>query len=138
MIKRIRDRIRKTSPNSIISYEEWENIVNKHNTAKYILRETNPFRILLEESLSNAEELILSNRIKEVHDHNVVSDKLKKVFITTKREQENETIGQIKLLRDILNTLQSWVDAKKDIENAVNKGVVKIESGEEYERRKGF
>ena len=134
MTKRIRDKIRNFKPREQVSIEDWEDIKTRHSLAKKLLKEDNPLYILLTESLSKAETLILENRLKEVRESHKITDSLTKVFVTPKKVQDDEIVGQIKFLRTLLLELESWVERRDDVEQREAEGRVVIERNDAKEK----
>ena len=133
-MKRIRDKVRNFKPREQVSIEDWEDIKTRHNLAKKLLKEDNPLYILLTESLNKAETMILENRLKEVRESHTITDSLTKVFITPKKVQDDEIVGQIKFLRTLLLELESWVERRDDVEQREAEGRVVIERNDAKEK----
>lgn len=116
MLKRVRDKVQNFKPQESVSYEEWEDIKSRNAVAKKFISEFNPIYILIQESLKNSEDMILENRIREVREIHKITDTFKKIFITSKKIQDDEIIGQIKFIRSLLAEVQFWIDRMESLE----------------------
>lgn len=130
-IRRIRDQKRYLRPQQIISFEEWENISSRASYAKQFLKEDNPIYATMKQSLVDAENMILENRVREVKEVHVISETLQKIFTTPKEIQDDEIVGQLKFIRTFLSELQTWIDFKVEIEKKEAEGVVSIQRSKE-------
>lgn len=130
MIQRFRDLKKEFKPQGHISYNEWKDILDRFTVAKKFLSPDNPLYVLMQEDLKKGEDIIIENRIREVHDITQVTDTLKKVFITKRQIQIDELVGQIKYLRDLFRELQSWIDIKQQLEKEEADGKITIQRDE--------
>lgn len=131
MINRIRDKVRQFKPQEVVSAKDWESIEDNHAFAATFLKKENPgYRILLGD-LKEAEEIILNNRVHEVHELRVISEFLHKTFKTGKKQQVDELVGQIKYIRGYLGELQLWIDRKVELEKLEGEGKIVIERSKE-------
>lgn len=130
MLKRFRDLKKEFKPQGQISYEEWKGISDRFIVAKKFLSPTNPLYLLMQEDLKKGEDIILENRIREVHDITQVTDTLKKVFITKRKIQIDELVGQIKYLRDFFKELNEWISLKEQLEKEEADGRITIQRDE--------
>lgn len=136
MIHRVRDKIRQFKPQQVISYKEWEFIQEQFRYASSFMQKDNPaYNILLEE-IKNGEQIILENRIHEVREIRIISDIMQKIFITPRKEQLDELIGQLKFIKDYLTELQSWIDRKIELERLEGLGKVTINRNKEKQDEK--
>lgn len=135
-VQRLRDFKRYTKPQQKISFEEWEQIKERALKAKTFFKEDNLIYTTLKQSLTDAENIILENRVKEVRDVHTISDTLKKIFITSREIQYDELVGQIKFIRTFLAELQSWVDFKSTLEKQEANGKILIERTEREDSEK--
>jgi hypothetical protein len=126
-IRRIRDQVRYRKPQQIVSAEEWDEIVTKYAAASEFLKPTNLIYVTMVSSLKQAEDTILENRLREVHEEHSVTEAFKKIFITPKKLQDDEMVGQIKYIRSFLAEMKSWIDFKEVLEQKEADGVIKIE-----------
>lgn len=126
MIKRVRDKIRTFKPQQVISNEDWEDVQNRAKYAKLFLRKDNPMYVIITHDLKDAENMLLENRIHEVREIHHVTDTLQKLFITPRKEQMDEVVGQIKYLRGFIAELQSWIHREEELEKMDAAGVVSI------------
>lgn len=118
MLERVRDFTRNFKPQGQITFAEWEGISDRFVYAKKFLSETNPIYLEMRAHLKESEDDIMENRLREVHnfDYNQTLGVVYRKFITPKKVQDDETIGQIKYLRDFFATLQSWIAEKERYE----------------------
>lgn len=131
MIKRVRDRIRQLRPQHVISYEEWTVIESKYIIASTFIKEDNMAYQILTEDLAEANRIVLENRVHEVREIRFISEMMQKVFVTSKEEQMNELVGQIKFIKGYLAELQSWIDEKIQLEHQEANGKIIIRRDKE-------
>lgn len=127
IFKRTRDRIINLRPQEKISFEEWEAITDKWAKATSFMKEENPLYQMMKVDLAEAENMIMENRLREVHEEHTITETFKKIFVTPKKIQDDEVIGQIKYLRDFLNELKSWIEFKEEAERKEGLGITVIE-----------
>jgi hypothetical protein len=127
MLQRIRDAKKYLKRQGHISFEEWQEIENRYAHAKDFFSETNPSFRIMRDDLKNAEDIIIENRLREVHDITQVTDTLRKVFITDRKLQLDELTGQVKYLRGFFREMQSWIDMKMDAERDEADGKLTID-----------
>lgn len=125
IFKRTRDFIRNVKPVGHVSYEEWQDIVERYSEAKKFLSSKGKIISLMRDDLKNAENIVLENRVHEVQEERSF-ETFKKVFITPKEEQLNELVGQIKLLRGYIKELESWIERKETLERQEADGKIII------------
>ena len=131
MLKRVRDKIQTFKPIERVKIEDWEDIKDRASVAEKLLKEDNPALIVLQETLKNAEDSILENRIRKVQEVYTITDSFKKIFTTSKKLQDDELVGQIKFIRSFLAEVESWVARKKELERLEAEGKVEIERNDE-------
>jgi transcriptional accessory protein Tex/SPT6 len=129
MIKRVRDVFRGLKPIGNISYEEWQAVCDRATSASRFCDDKNEIYTLLKDELKKAEDIILENKIHEVHDIKKISNVFRKVFIFTKKEQVDELVGQIKLIRRLLEEAKSWIETKENMEKMEADGKIIIDRG---------
>ncbi len=127
MIQRVRDVVRNIRPQETISYEEWQDIMDRFARATQFLDEKNPIYITFQEDLKNAENIVLENRIHEVQEVKTITKAFKKIFLTPREEQLNELVGQVKYLRGILAEINSWITRKEELEKQEADGRITID-----------
>lgn len=129
MINRVRDAIRNFKPQGQVSFEEWEQITDRAAYAKKFMSPVNPVFVELQSQLQELETDIMENKLREVRnfDFNAYTGVVQRVFVTPKKLQDDETIGQIKFLRQFFAKLQSWIDIKKDYEQKEADGLLVID-----------
>lgn len=130
-VQRIRDARRYIKPQQHVSFEEWEDISKRASYAAQFLQPENPINITMRESLLQAENMIMENRLREVKEVHVISDTLQKIFTTPKKIQDDEVVGQIKYIRTFLAELQTWIDFKAELERKEAEGVIAIQRSKE-------
>ncbi len=126
MFKRTRDKLF-TKVQERISYEDWVEITDKWATAVGFFKGENRLHVMLRDALKTAEDIIMENRVHEVHEIHTVTDIFQKVFITPQKVQVDELVGQIKLIRGIFEELNSWVTIKEEAESREAAGKTIIE-----------
>jgi CHASE3 domain sensor protein len=84
---------------------------------------------MFQNELKSAEEIVLTNRVHEVREVKVISEFLQKIFTTSKEEQTDELVGQIKFIREFLAEVQSWIDRKVELERMEAAGEITIDRG---------
>lgn len=129
-IKRIRDGKRYFKPQQKITFEEWEEITDRAAQAEVFFK-LNRVTNTLKDSLSDAESMILENRVREVHEEHTIAEGLKKIFITPKKIQDDELVGQIKFIRSYFAELKTWIDFKADLEKKEADGIISIERSQD-------
>lgn len=125
-IRRIRDRVINQKPVHELTSQEWEDIQERHTLAIKFLDEENKIYALLKSELNNAEDIVMENRLREVHEVHTVTDTFKKVFITPKQVQDDELVGQIKFIRSFIREIKSWIDQYEEIKAMINNGEITI------------
>lgn len=130
MIKRIREKLRTFKPQEVIPFTDWSDINNRFILASNFLKEDNLASIILKTELSNAEEIVLTNRVHEVKEVRIVGE-IQKIFTIDKETQMNELVGQIKFIRGYLGELQSWIDRKVSLEKLEADGKIIIRRSED-------
>jgi hypothetical protein len=113
-IKRIRDRIRGFKPQAEVSYDEWQQI--EENAAQAAAFEKTIIFQMLQDDLQKATDIVVQNRVLEVHEEHTITETLKKVFITPSKVQADELVGQIKYIKGILDQVTVWVTTKSNLE----------------------
>lgn len=131
MINRVRDGKRYFKPQQKISFAEWEDIHERAAFSKAFFRSGNSVRELMEINLKEVEDMILENRIKEVHEEHTMSDVLKKIFITSRQVQVDEVTGQLKYIRSFLAEIKSWMDFEAELLRLEASGKISIERNTE-------
>lgn len=118
MLERVRDFKRNFKPQGQITALEWEGISDRFVYAKKFLSQTNPIYLEMKAHLKEFEDDIMENRLREVHnfDFNQTLGAVYRKFITPKKIQDDEAVGQIKYLRNFFATLQSWIADKESYE----------------------
>lgn len=132
MIQRIRDAQKFFRPQGQISFEEWQDITDKYAYAKKFMSDTNPIYTEMKAQLQEAESDIMENRLREVHnfDFDTNLGAIRRMFITPKKLQDDETVGQIKFLRAFFAKLESWMAIKEDYEKKEANGLLTIDRQE--------
>jgi hypothetical protein len=133
-IKRVRDFQRYRKPQQEVTYEQWEDVMAKYNSAVAFFKDSNMAKVVMEEDLKYAEDAILENRIREVREEHTITEMFKKTFITPKKVQDDELIGQIKFIRKYVATLQEWITIKEDFEQREANGQIVIQRNKDGRR----
>jgi predicted DNA-binding antitoxin AbrB/MazE fold protein len=131
MFKRTRDVKRNFKPLQKVSFQEWEDIQDKAIYAKKFFDKKNIVYLRMQESLDEAINIITENRVHEVREEHTISETFKKVFITPKKIQDDELVGQVKFIKNLFAELQSFIDIKEDIEKKEAEGSIIIERNPE-------
>lgn len=126
-IQRIRDAKRFSKPQETVSAQKWEDIETKAILAKKFMSDDNILFLLMQDSLKQAEDMILENRVREVREEHMITDFLKKTFVTPKKIQDDEIVGRIKFIREFLGTLEGWIQEREDREKEESVGVIAIQ-----------
>lgn len=131
MIKRTRDKLRRSRPMEVVTYEEWSDIEDRYSFAASFMKKKNPLYAILKSDLKEAREIIIHNRVHKVREIRLIGE-IQKIFTTPKEQQMNELVGQVKYIEGFLAELQSWIDRKKSLERLEANGKIIIRrSGEE-------
>lgn len=125
MIKRVRDKLRNYRPKEVVSYEDWKDIESRFIIASTFLKEDNPAYQILINDLEEAREIVIHNRVHEVKEVRIIGE-IQKIFSTSKEEQMNELVGQIKYIEGYLAELRDWVARKENLERLEAAGKVVI------------
>lgn len=132
---RVRDVIRNNfKPQGEMSFEEWKIVADRFAYAKKFMSDTNPIYVEMKVQLEEAERDILENRLREVHnfDFNSYTGAIQRMFLTPKKLQDDETVGQIKFLRHFFAKLQSWITEKENYEKQEADGRLIIHRDERH------
>lgn len=116
-------------PKTIITAEEWETIESQAKAAEAILTQKR-FKFFIDyltQAQSEIERMIWNGTIREVREEMTISETLKKVFITPKKEQVQELIGQHKFIGQMLSFLNNAILSKKEAEELEEKHRLTIE-----------
>lgn len=135
MQQRIRDAKKVFRPQGQVSFEEWQAITDRFAYAKKFMSEVNPIYLKMKVQLKKLEDDILENKLKEHHrfDFNHHLGVVKELFITPKKVQDDEAIGQIKYLRDFFSELEFWIKDKEEHEKQEANGLIIIDRQEPRE-----
>lgn len=145
-IQRIRDAVRYVKPQQSISYQEWKQIEDRATQAELFMSEENEIYQLMLADLENAKDIILENRIKEVHEEKLINThevsneagisvipEFVKKFITPKKEQVDELVGQYKYIKGFLAEMKTWIDFRDELIKKEADGQITIERNERTE-----
>jgi antitoxin component YwqK of YwqJK toxin-antitoxin module len=116
-----------------ITAEEWQIIQDNSKTAKLLLeaKRFSFFRDYLEQAANEVEQIILNNRVREVHEELTITDKLKRVFVTPKKIQKDELVGQYKFINQFMDFIQDVATKKELAEKMQDENKLIIESSDE-------
>lgn len=134
MRTRLRDIKRYIKPQQEITFEEWELVMDKYNQAQAFLSEESFIHQIMLEDLEKVKTIIFENRVHEVHENKKITDNFRKIFITSKQEQVDELVGQVKYIQGILDTVKSWIEMKEELEAMEAQGKITIERNAEKRR----
>lgn len=116
---------------TIITQEEYSQIEQMSLTAKELL-EDERFKFLrdyLNNGLTSAEEKVLNNTIREYQDVVPLSEKLTRIFKTTKKVQVDELAGQYKWIKQFFADLNYMANLKDQYDEGIESGLVVFEPG---------
>lgn len=111
-----------------INQKEVDQITSQAAAASEIL-EDERFQFLrdyLKNATDYTEKSILENTIKDVREIVTISEKLSRLFFTPKKQQIDELVGQYKFIKQFFNDLQQVVMIKRELDEALIKGTVKV------------
>lgn len=126
MFTRTRDKLPNFKPQEKVSAENWEKICDRYVIAKGFLNSDNPIYQILAGLLETNKNLLLENKLKEVREEKL-TDTLRRIFVTPKKVQEDEVVGQIKLTKNLFEEIESWIKVKEEIERRESTGITVIE-----------
>jgi hypothetical protein len=124
MYKRIRDKVHNFRPQEVVNKETWDEIIKRYNEAVYFQKSA--LFVTLKTSLEEAESSILENRIREVQEVVTITKTFKRIFTTPKKTQDDEVVGQIKFIRNLMREVQGWIDHKSQLEKMETDGKIII------------
>lgn len=112
-----------------VTQEEYKNIEAQSFAAREVL-EDERFQFI-RDYFRNAKEYIensiLNNTVREVQEVVPVTDKLTRIFKTTKKVQVDELSGQYKLIVKFLDDLEYYASLKKDLDQEISDGRIVLE-----------
>ncbi len=128
----MRDVVRNIRPQGQVSAQKWEDISDKFVYAKKFMSESNPIYMKMRAQLKKFEDDILENKLQETHKFNfdINLGVVKDMLITPKKLQDDETVGQIKYLRNFFRELEFWIFEKEDYEKQEADGLITIDRGD--------
>lgn len=124
--KRTRDKILRARSKEVVPFVTWRDIEERAQQAEIFFTGNSHVYKSMRQDLQEAENMVLTNRVKEVKQIKMVGD-IQKIFSIDKETQMNELVGQIKYIRDTLSELQSWIDRKADMERREANGEILIQ-----------
>lgn len=147
-IQRIRDAVRYVKPQQKIGFQEWQQIEERARQAEIFMNDSNEIYKLMLADLENSKDIILENRIREVHEESVITTKVEtteqggvsvipemlKRFITPRKVQVDELVGQYKYLKSFLAEMKTWIDFRDELVKREADGQITIERNERDER----
>lgn len=100
-----------------ISKEEFSDISDTAAAAEEFLNDARfaHIRELLNNAKAAAEYAILHNTVHDSQEINVVSDLLTRVFRTSKKQNTDELVGQIKLVEKFFADVQTLITIKNEL-----------------------
>lgn len=104
-----------------ISQENYDLVKEESEAAKELLESERFkfFREYFENAQSSIRDMILENRVNEVREILSVSKKLKRMFITPKKVQVDELVGQYKFIKTFLDDLLTTANMKSELDDAI-------------------
>ena len=84
-----------------------------------------PLKELLDFLIKDAEYKILNNVVQAEQTEGLV-DGVKKIFVRTRKENQDVLAGEYKAYRFVRDTLQAWIDSFEEYKRLVSSGEVKI------------
>lgn len=117
---------------SKITQVQYEEAVDQARVAKLILnnKDFKFFREYLENALNSSKESILTNSIHDVTEEVTISDRIKKLFHISKKEQVDEVVGVYKFVKKLFEDLNYFASIKEDLDTRIAKGQVILEGGD--------
>jgi hypothetical protein len=114
-----------------ITREEYEKTEEQTRVAKLFLnnKDFQFLRDYLSNALNYAQETILTNEVHDVTDEVTISDKIKKLFFTPKKEQMDELKGQYKFIKKLLADIAYFASLKAQLDKDIANNRVFIEGG---------
>lgn len=116
-----------------ISAQDWQKMENNAKWADQLLTSSKFgfLRDYLQSAQEEIKDMILTNRVKEVHEEFSIKENLKKIFVTPKKIQVDELVGKYAFINQFLEYLHFLVQLKKDAEKAQSDKKIIIESSHE-------
>jgi hypothetical protein len=114
-----------------VSKEEYR-ITEEQSRIATMLLESKEFQFIrdyLNTAKEYAKESILTNSIHDVTEEVTISEKIRKLFFTSKQEQKDELVGQYKLVNKFFIDIRYYADLKAQLDSDIAKGNVLIEGG---------
>lgn len=116
-----------------LTIDDYEKVEKQSISAKMFLN--NPKLAYVREYLNTAQEeieqKILNNTIKEVHEEHTINERLKRVFVTPKKEQVEGLAEVYKFLNQFMSDMEETANAKDKLDEAEAQGLVIIEKSKE-------
>lgn len=110
-----------------ITQDDYDRMELEARLAYYILdkEKGKPLRELLDFLIKDAEYKILNNVVQAEQTEGLV-DGVKKIFVRTRKENQDVLAGEYKAYRFVRDTLQAWIDSFEEYKRLVSSGEVKI------------
>ena len=83
-------------------------------------------RDYISSAFSYAQTSILENSIHDVTEELTVSEKIRKLFFTPKKEQVDELRGQYKFIKKFFEDMKYYADLQKQLDEGIEKGSVTV------------
>lgn len=115
-----------------ITKEEYEKTREQSRIAETFLnsKDFQFIRDLITGGISYAEKSILENTIHDVTEEITISDKIKKLFFTPKKEQMDELKGQYKWIKKFMDDVAYFASLKEKLDKDIERGAVWVEGTE--------
>lgn len=110
-----------------ITQDDYDRMELEARLAYYILdkEKGKPLKELLDFLIKDAEYKILNNVVQAEQTEGLV-DGVKKIFVRTRKENQDVLAGEYKAYRFVRDTLQAWIDSFEEYKRLVSSGEVKI------------
>lgn len=132
-VQRIRDAKRNQKPLQKVAFADWTQISDRALEAEQFFK-GGYINSMIIDSLKDAEDAIITNRVKEVKEITIISAAYKKIFTTPKKIQDDELVGQIKFIRQFLQELKTQIDYRDELLKKEANGEIAIERNQDVQQ----
>lgn len=121
-----------------MSKAEYEDIKTRSRVASTFLKgKDNEFiRNMLIDAFNYARDSILHNSVHDVTEEVTISEKLKRLFFTPKKQQVDELRGQYKLIEKFFRDVEYVAGLKETLDKDIEKGAVFLQEEKKAEEAK--
>jgi hypothetical protein len=115
-----------------ITKQEYEKTAEQSRIAAIFLesKDYDFIREYISSALSYAEKSVLENTIHDVTEEVTISDKIRKLFFTPKKEQMDELKGQYKWIKKFMEDMKYFASLKEQLDKDIERGSVYVEGTE--------